>query len=66
MEESYLPLRSDDGGRLEEERIVGLVVVQIGGVEEDLLEDGVILADVDRGSRNEVTMWGSGQHQGHL
>lgn len=65
-DESYLPLRSDDGGRLEEERVVGLVVVQVGGVEEDLLENGVILADVDRCSRNQVASWLIGQHQRHL
>lgn len=65
-DKSYLPLRSDDGGRLEEERVVGLVVVQVGGVEEDLLEDGVILADVDRCSRNQVASWLICQRQRHL
>lgn len=53
---SYLPLRSDDGGRFEEEHIVRLVVVQVGGVDEGLLDIRVILADVDRCSRNVVIL----------
>lgn len=43
-----LSLRSDDGGRPEEESVVGLVVVQVGGVEDDPLEADIVLADVDR------------------
>lgn len=63
---SYLSLRSNDGGQFEEEGVVGLVVVQVSGVVDDLLEAGVILADVDRCSRKVVASLATYQHQNHL
>lgn len=63
---SYLSLRSNDGGRFEEKGVVGLVVVNVGGVVDDLLEAGVILTDVDRCSRNVVATLATCQHQNHL
>lgn len=65
MMKSYLPLCSDDGGRFEKESVVGLVVIHVGGVEDDLLEVGVIRADVDRCSRKEVASLVNCQHQHH-
>lgn len=66
MIKSNLLLRCDDGGRFEEESIVGLVVEQVGGVEDGLLEVGVILADVDWCARNEFARLVTCQHQHHL
>lgn len=63
---SYLALRSDDAGRSEEESVVRLLVVQVGGIDDDLLETSVILADVDRCSRKEVAGLVPCQHQHHL
>lgn len=63
---SHLPLRYNDGRRFEEENVVGLVVVQVGGVEDGLLEAGVILADVHRRSRDRGSSFDISQHQRHL
>lgn len=63
---SYLSLRSNGGGQFEEEGVVGLVVVHVGGLVDDLLEAGVILADVDRCSRKVVAILATYQHQNHL
>lgn len=63
---SHLPLRPNDGRRFEEESVVGLVVVQVGGVEHGLLEARVIRADVHRRSGDEVSTLVTCQHQRHL
>lgn len=47
---SYLSLCSVDGRGSEQEGVVGLVVVAVGCVEDDLLEAAVVLADVVRRS----------------
>lgn len=46
-----LPLSSVDGGGLEQEGVVRLVVEEVGAVEDGLLEAGVVLANVVWSSR---------------
>lgn len=53
---SYLPLCSLDGGGFEEEGVIWLVVVVVGGGENDLLQSGVVPADVVRRARHEAAM----------
>lgn len=61
---SYLPLCTEDNRRFEEEGVVRLVVVKVGGVEDDLLEAGVVPADVDGRSRYKADMF-VGRHCCH-
>lgn len=63
---SYLLLRCDDAGRLEEEGVVGLVVVHAGGIVDDPLQVGIVLADVDWRSRYVVAGVATCQHHHHL
>lgn len=63
---SHLLLCFDDGLQPEEVHVVGLIVVHVGGVEDDLLEQGVICAHVDRRPRHASVAMAKSQNQRHL